>query len=155
MASRLARYGPFRSPAILIDSHLDCLPVHPDFGGPITNVHGSPECCDKAGTRTVSDLLFSTCPAAIARFVISIVVNAVELMGFARSAAHVGEKLFKAFSPCWANRYTAPAVSGVSVHGRVGATPNHRVPCAPFPAAAAISGFAVSQSIACHSSMMA
>jgi hypothetical protein len=58
----------------------------------------------------ISRLDIPRCPAAVRRFVIAVVVNAIQCMSLRWSRSHVGNEVSHRLAPAFANRYPAPAI---------------------------------------------
>ncbi len=136
----------FGRPSVLVNPHLDCLTVYACLFGPISNKLSSAKSSDLSFFGAISDLFGSSRPAAIVRFVMTVIVNSVQLVMLRWGAAHVLKKIGVTAFPSFTDSDAAPAVSWVSVHGGVGATSNHSVPRPPFLCALAALGLAVFQS---------
>lgn len=59
----------------------------------------------------IVSLLYSCCPAAVARLVVTIVVNSIDTQAFLLRLPHVFKKSKKRFLPAIAHLYSSPAVS--------------------------------------------
>lgn len=73
-------------------------------------------------------LFFLSRPTAIARFVITAVLSAINGVLGSRSFAHVSKKVFKRVKPTLADGNTASAVVVETIVLRAGASANHAVP---------------------------
>lgn len=80
------------------------------FSSPLGNSHRSPVERDFLGTSHVSVLFSDCCPSTVSRFVMSVVVDAVNLMLGSWATSHVGKKINKGFSPSFAHFNPATTV---------------------------------------------
>ena len=82
-------------------------------------------------SRCVSVLFSWRFPSDVSRLIISVVVDSSKRMIFAWSKSNIGQKIGKIF-PSFANSYSSSAIMWVSLHRRIFASSNHRVPSSPF-----------------------
>lgn len=76
---------------------------------------------------SISGLLLRCGPAAVAWFVVAVVIDAVERVGRRRTQPHVGDK-FRESVPTFANRDSAPSIDGIVSDLRVHAPAAHVLP---------------------------
>lgn len=83
---------------------------------------------DNMRTATIPRLFNRCCPLAILWLVVSIVVNSVNLVLFARSLPHIFKEVFERVSPSVANSYAATAIAIVTTPVFVVASTDHITP---------------------------
>jgi hypothetical protein len=76
----------------------------------------------------VSRLLGGSGPSAIRRFVVAVVVDAIQRVSLGWSASHIGKERFKGIAPTVTDRNAAPAVSFVVIMFRVVTAGLHALP---------------------------
>ena len=106
-----------------------------DFGAPIKRTLGAALKGDVERPSCVPRLFFARRPTDVARFVITSIVNAVQLMIGCRLAAHVAQEYVKTLSPLRAHADAAATPLLVARPFRVVATTEHFVPRPQFRAA--------------------
>lgn len=98
-----------------------------------------------AGLRSVAGLLDWGRPSAVAGFVVSVIVNAVNGR-VRRSLAHVVSEVFVG-EPSFADRDPAPTIAGEVVDARISAAFSHRLPGSERPCYRADSGRSVTREL--------
>lgn len=86
---------------------------------------------DEPISAAIIGLLFNSCPAAVPRLVVTVVINAINFMRQGRPTAHVCIKAFKCL-PLLADSYAAAAVVWVASRIRIIATAFHTCPRVVF-----------------------
>ena len=77
--------------------------------------------------------LFRRCnPSTVSRFIVSIIVNSINLMNQGRRNSYVPEERFKRYLPFLAYRNSSPSISIESFCRRIRTATIHIDPCLPF-----------------------
>ncbi len=58
----------------------------------------------------ISHLIYSKCPADVARLIVAVVVDSIDRVCYRWSWPHIAEKTLKRLAPLWTHTYTSPAV---------------------------------------------
>lgn len=101
---------------------------HINFSSPLSNRLAAVIERDSDGVASVIRLLPCGCPAAISRFIVAVVVDAVKRVTATRSQPHVVVEVFKRVSPTVTNLDTTAAIIGVARITLVGTPRNQPVP---------------------------
>lgn len=117
--------------------------LNPRLFFPLREGQGLAGMCDEMVVSAIVLLRFLSRPSTITRFIVAVILSAVN--GVLRSwpLAHVGKKIFKRVKPAFANRDTASAVVLEAVVLRAGTTANHAVPALVSAARCGSAGMAV------------
>ena len=99
------------------------------FGNPSSKYHCFATKCKYAVCSLIAVLFFSGAPSYIARFVVAIIVNSVELIAFVCGLANVSKKIRKGFTPFFTDHNTSPPPEVVISVRRPIASANHVLPC--------------------------
>ena len=121
----------FDRPAISINPLRNCCSAKTCLSGPITERHCLIAKGQHSSAAFVAALFMLSFPAHIAGLVSICVVNASKRMMLAWRVSHVMQEVFKLL-PSFAYGNANTAVSVVSLHRRVFASANHRIPRLPF-----------------------
>ena len=121
-------FGPAR-----LYSEVECLAFYTAQIRSISDAHLDAVVFDKYIVAPVSALFIFCCPFAVTRFVMPIVVDSFNRVTRGRSVPHIVNEVLKII-PSFAYFNPAPAVSRITLVGRVGASGSHLHPCVKFDA---------------------
>jgi hypothetical protein len=102
------------------------------LNGPLSNAQGFTIMSNHLGCAFISRLFFAGYPSAIVRFIVAIIVNSVNAVGWTRARAHVLKKCLERFSPPIANHYTSATIIVKAHATRKMASPSHSNPNSKF-----------------------
>jgi len=121
----------FDRPAVRVNPLRNCCSAETSLAGPITERHCFAAKYQHARAAFVAALFVQRFPFDISRLVTFRIVDAAKRVLIAWSKSHVLQKVFKNI-PTITYSDTNATISGISLHGWVLASANHRVPSPPF-----------------------
>jgi len=138
MASRRAELsnrcseGTFNRPPVCVYTHSNSGLVNPSFSSPIAKVHGNAIIRQQPRTTTVFSLLAWRCPANIAGFIVSIIVDAIQAVAFCRGTPYMSQEGRERVFPLLTHRNATTTISAVKGVVPVRASLNHARPSMVF-----------------------
>jgi hypothetical protein len=120
--------GSFDRPPVLVDPSMQSPNTNTKALGPINQRHGLAVVRQGFAVASVSRLLGLGCPAAVARIVVAVIVDAVYRVVRRWPCPHVLKECRETASPLLAHLYTSASVAVVCVILLVLASGNYRVP---------------------------
>jgi len=118
----------FDSPAVLVDTHLNCLPIDVKERSPIANGHGSSIQSKQAIPARVPGLLCNSLPLDVAWFVWSVVTYAGKRVFAAWNRSDISEKRLEGFAPAVTNFDFASAIARKPISRFISAARKHIAP---------------------------
>lgn len=105
-----------------------CVELKSSLPAPLHKRFGFSTELDKSITPHIRGLLPFCCPSAIARLIVSVVVDSINRMALRWLRPHIFKKSFERITPPLAHRYSAPSVAVVALGVLVFAPLNDSVP---------------------------
>lgn len=109
-------------------SRFNCRDLQPSDFGPFSDTSSLPAVCQRMISSLVSVLLLFCCPLYVARFVVSVVIDAFNRMLWARTQAHILKKEIERTIPLRVNRNTPPSIVLINRDRRIVASFSHASP---------------------------